>query len=111
MEITVLEALLAELEPYTPSQVMCKKALIDAGMMGFAADTTYTEDCKKTVTVAAVKVLKKFLVLSSEGLGKSSQSYNIEGLKKRIRELCNEAGLDADELLEIPSITDGSNLW
>lgn len=111
MEITVLEALLAELEPYTPSQTMCKKALIDAGMMGFAADTPYTNDCKKTVAAAAAKMLKNFLVLSSEGIGKSSQSYNIEGLKKRIRELCNEAGIDADELLEIPSITDGSNLW
>lgn len=111
MEITVLEALLAELEPYTPSQVMCKKALIDAGVMDLASDTPYTEDSKKAVTIAAITVLKKFLVLSSEGIGKSSQSYNIEGLKKRIRELCNEADIDADELLEIPSITDGSNLW
>lgn len=111
MEITVLEALLSELEPYTPSQTMCKKALIDAGLMGFAVDTAYTEDCKKTVATAAAKILKKFLVLSSESIGKSSQSYNIEGLKKRIKELCDEAGIDADELLEIPSITDGSNLW
>lgn len=111
MEVTVLEALLAELEPYTPSQVACKKALIDAGMAGVANDTPYTEDCKRIVAVAAVKVLKKFLVLSSESIGKSSQSYSVEDLKKRIRELCGEAGMDADEILEIPSITDGSNLW
>ena len=111
MEITILEALMAEIEPYTAAQVVCKKALIDAGLSDFANDTPYTPDCKKAVTVAAIKVLKKFLPLSSDSVGKSSQSYNLEGLKRRIRELCADAGLDADEILEIPTITDGSQLW
>lgn len=102
---------MAELEPYTAAQVVCKKALIDAGLADFTNDTPYTPDCKKTVAIAAIKVLKKFLVLSSDSVGKSSQSFNIEGLKRRIRELCAEAGLEADEILEIPSITDGSMYW
>ena len=46
MEITVLEALMAELEPYTAAQVVCKKALIDAGLSEVANDTPYTPDCK-----------------------------------------------------------------
>ncbi|GAY30761.1 hypothetical protein D1647_15630 [Alistipes sp. Z76] len=111
MEITVLEALMAELEPYTAAQVVCKKALIDAGLSEVANDTPYTSDCKKIVATAAIKVLKKFLVLSSESLGKSSQSYDTKELRKRIKELCADAGLDADEILEIPTITDGSMYW
>ncbi len=111
MEITILEALMAELEPYTAAQVVCKKALIDAGLDDFTNDTPYTPDCKKYVAKAAVNVLKKFLPLSSDSVGKSSQSFNIEGLKRRIKDLCAEAGLEADEILEIPTITDASNRW
>lgn len=109
MDITILEALMAEIEPYTAAQVVCKKALMDAGVAD--AETPYTEDCKKTVAKAAVNVLKKFLVLNSDSVGKSSQSFNVEGLKKRIKDLCNEAGIEADELLELSSITDGSMYW
>ena len=111
MEITVLEALMSELEPYTAAQVVCKKALIDAGLADFANDTPYTPDCKRVVTLAAINVLKKFLPLSSDSVGKSSQSYNIEGLKRRIKGMCAEVGIDADEILELPSITDGSKYW
>lgn len=111
MDITILEALMAEIEPYTAAQVVCKKALIDAGLIDFANDTPYTPDCKLIVAKAAIKVLKKMLVLSSDSQGKSSQSFNIEGLKKRIKDLCAENGLDADEILEISSITDGSMYW
>lgn len=111
MGITIIEALMAELEPYTAAVVVCKKALMDVGLDDVAEDTPYTNDCKRTVAIAAIKVLKKFLALSSESLGKSSQSYNIEGLKRRIKELCAENGLDESEYLEIPSVTDGSMLW
>lgn len=111
MEITILEALMAELEPYTAAQVVCKKALIDAGLTDFTNDTPYTPDCKKAVATAAIKVLKKFLVLSSDSVGKSSQSFDTKELRKRIKDLCAEAGLDADEILEIPTITDGSMYW
>lgn len=109
MDITILEALMAEIEPYTAAQVVCKKALMDAGCESI--DTTYSTDCKKTVAKAAINILKKMLVLSSDSQGKSSQSFNIEGLKKRIKALCADAGLDADEILEIPTITDGSMYW
>lgn len=109
MELTILEALMAEIEPYTAAHVVCKKALIDAGATDI--DAPYGEDCKRTVLIAAITILKKFLVLNSDSVGKSSQSFNIEGLKKRLKDLCKEADMDADDVLEIPSITDGSNLW
>ena len=110
MGITIIEALMAELEPYTAAHIVCVKALMDVGVEE-EADAPYTPDCKRAVATAAIKVLKKFLVLSSEGLGKSSQSYNVEGLKKRISELCKENGLDVSDYLEVPTISDGSNLW
>lgn len=102
---------MAEIEPYTAAQVVCKKALIDAGLMDFANDTEYNPDCKIYVAKAAINILKKMLVLSSDSQGKSSQSYNFEGLKRRIKELCADNGIEADEILEPPTITDGSNLW
>lgn len=107
--ITLLEALMAEIEPYTAASVVCAKALNDAGCEDVNAP--YTTDCKRAVTIAAVKVLKKFVVLSSESVGKTSQTYNVEQLKRRIRELCNEANLNADEFLGVPSISDGSMYW
>jgi len=109
MDITILEALMSETEPYTAAQVVCKKALMDVGVTD--AEAPYTNDCKKTVAKAAVKVLKKFLVLNSDSVGKSSQSFNVEELRERIKDLCNEAGIKADEILEISSITDGSMYW
>lgn len=109
MGLTILEALMVEIEPYTTPALVCKKALIDAGITD--TDSEYTEDCKKGVLIAAISLLKKFLVLSSDSVGKSSQSFNIEGLKKRLKGLLAEAGIEDDDVLEISSITDGSNLW
>lgn len=107
--ITLLEALMAEIEPYTAASVVCTKALNDAGCDDVNAP--YTTECKTAVTIAAVYVLKKFVVLSGESVGKSSQSYNVEQLKRRIRELCNDANLDADGFLGVPSVSDGSMYW
>lgn len=101
---------MAEIEPYTAAVVVCKKALLDAGCED-GVDATYSTDCKKTVAKAAINILKKMLVLSSDSQGKSSQSFNIEGLKKRIKDLCAENGFEADEVLELSSITDGSKFW
>ena len=50
-------------------------------------------------------------MLTSDSLGKSSQGYSVEKLEKRIKDLCDENGLDASEFVNLPSITDGSNMW
>jgi hypothetical protein len=108
--LTKYEALLGELEPYSPGNLSLKKALLDANVTD--TDNEYVAKIdRKPVALAAINVLKKMIVLSSDSLSKSSQGYNVSGLEKRIKELCNENGLDASEFLEIPSITDGSNLW
>lgn len=108
--LTKYDALLAELEPYTPSPNTMNKALVDANVTDLESDYNPETD-KKGVAVAAIKVLKKLVVLSSDSLGKSSQSYNVAELKRRIKDLCSENGLDASQFVNVPTITDGSNMW
>ncbi len=111
MEIlTKYDALIGELEPYTPSRLALTKALADANVTDL--DSEYNpETDKKGVAVAAIKVLKRMIVLTSDSLGKSSQGYSVEMLERRIKALCKENGLDASEFVDLSSITDGSHLW
>lgn len=108
--LTKYEALIAELEPYTPGQTAIKKALFDVGVADMDSEYTPQTD-KVAIAKAAICVLKKLIVLTSDSLGKSSQGYNVEMLRKRIKELCSQNGLDASDFVEIPSVTDGSNMW
>lgn len=110
MSLTKFNALLGEIEPYTPSGAALRKALADVGVEDPDAAYVASED-KRTIAKAAVAVLKKLIVLSSDGLGKSSQGYNVENLEKRIKALCAENGLDVADSLEVPTIIDGSRLW
>ena len=109
-DLTKYDALMCEVEPYTVSPLTARKALADAGVTG--TDEAYdTEADRKGVAKAAILVLSKLLVLSSDSLGKSSQGYNTSELEKRIKRLCNECGEDVSDYVEISSITDGSNRW
>ena len=108
--MTKYEALIAELEPYTTSKATIEKALADQFIEDPQSDYNAKEDFKP-IARAAVSILQKLIVLNSDSLGKSSQSYNIEALKKRIASLCSRCDLDASEFVEVSSITDGSNFW
>lgn len=110
MDLTKYDALIGELEPYAPSRLTITKALMDAGVGDLDAVYEPSTD-KRSIAIAAITVLKKLIVLNSDSLGKSSQSYNTEGLKNRILALCKENGLDADDFVEVSSITDGSQYW
>ena len=108
--LTKYEALIAELEPYTPAQATIKKALFDVDVED--VDSAYIPKTDKvTIAKAAVIILKQLVVLSSDSLGKSSQGYNVDMLRKRIKDLCSENGLEASDFVEVPSVTDGSNMW
>lgn len=111
MDLTKFDAMLGELEPYTPSKLTIKKALADAGVTDI--DSAYDPQTDKvTVAKAAIYVLKKLIVLTSDSLGKSSQGYNVEMLRKRIKELCSQNGLDASDFVDdIPTVSDGSYMW
>lgn len=101
-----LEALMAECEPFTISSRVATKALVDAGL---AAEEDYSN--KAGIAKAAVLALSRFLSLKSESEGAFSQSFDIDGLKYRIRSLCATAGLDASNYLTQVTVSDGSNRW
>lgn len=110
MALTKLDALMAEVEPYTPSGATLRKALTDVGVADETA--TYSADSdKRTIAKAAVAVLRKLVVLSSDSLGKSSQGYNVDNLKARIKALCKENDLEVSDFVDVPEVSDGSNLW
>lgn len=107
--LTIYDALLGELEPYSPSSLTIRKALSDNGVNG---DSVYDPgQYKRVVALSAIQILKKLKVLSSDSLGKSSQSYNVEAIDERIVDICCENGLEASEFVKAPSISDGSSLW
>ena len=60
---------------------------------------------------AAISVLKRLIVLSSDSLGKSSQGYNVDKLEKRIKLLAKENDLEVSDFVDVPTVEDGSNLW
>ena len=105
--LTKYNALVGELEPYTPSRLALQKALADVKISDW--DSEYNADTdQRTIAIAAIKVLKRMIVLTNDTLGKSSQGYSVEKLEKRIKDLCNENGLDVSDFVEVSSITEPS---
>ena len=107
--ISKYDALIGELEPYTSSPASLTKSLLDAGVQD--PEEEYTAEDKRTVAKAAISVLKRLIVLSSDSLGKSSQGYNVDKLEKRIKLLAQENDLEVSDFVEVPTVEDGSNLW
>lgn len=107
--ITKYDALIGELEPYTSSPASLTKSLLDAGVQD--PEEEYTAEDKRTVAKAAISVLRRLIVLSSDSLGKSSQGYNVDKLEKRIKLLAKENDLEVSDFVEVPTVEDGSNLW
>ena len=108
--LTIYNALVGELEPYAPSSLTIQKAMADVGITDSTGGYDVTND-KIKIAKAAILCLKKMMVLSSDSLGKASQSYNVDKLQDRIVDICNENGMDASDYVKVSSITDGSNLW
>lgn len=107
--ITKFDALIGELEPYTSSPASMTKSLLDAGVQD--PEEEYTAEDKRTVAKAAIAILKKLIVLSSDSLGKSSQGYNVDKLEKRIKLLAKENDLEVSGFVGVPTVEDGSILW
>lgn len=105
--MTNLEALIGEVEPYTASPFTYSKKLADKGIEENGA---YSIANKKTIALCAISILVAMMPLSSDSTGKSSQSYNREGLEKRIRAICAENGLDPTDFIEEPAVVIYHNL-
>lgn len=89
--MTNLQALKAEIEPYSASDEASVKRLIDAGL---SADAEYSAANKITLAKCAIAMLVSFLSLTKESLGPTSQSYDRKGLEERISAICSENGLE-----------------
>lgn len=106
---TIYDALIGELEPYTTSPATIQKSLFDAGIED--SDQEYKASDKRNVAKAAISVLKKLIVLSSDSQGKSSQGYQVDKLEKRIKDLAAENDIDVEDFVEAPTVENGSHLW
>jgi hypothetical protein len=104
--VTNLEAIKAEIEPFTISVGALEKSLIDAGLIGSAK---YSDE--KSVAKATLKCLAKLVVLAKETEGKFSQDYAGGALEKRIICICSKYGFDTSEFVTLSSVSDGSNRW
>ncbi|MDH6308120.1 hypothetical protein M2451_002639 [Dysgonomonas sp. PFB1-18] len=112
--MTNLEAIRVEVKPYEADALDCEKALSGAckrtGVKIGIADEFDADDNEKTIALAAVLVLYKYLTLSSEKEGEWAQGYH-NNLKERIKALCSINDLDVSEFVssDIITISDGSN--
>nr|DAP21720.1 MAG TPA: hypothetical protein [Caudoviricetes sp.] len=115
--MTNLEAIQVEVKPYDADELDCEKALLGAckrnGVEVAKITDDYDADNEKTIALAAVLVLYKYLTLSGEDEGEFSQSYN-DKLEQRIKVLCKANGIDASEFVSsssIITISDGSKFF
>ena len=105
--MTILEALYAEVDPYTPNRNTAIRALDKVGLT-YTADATSDDDT--LIATATVDILQKMLVLGSESEGGFSQSYT-DGVKARIRQICDQYGLDVTDYITFPSVDNRSYRW
>lgn len=112
--MTNLQAIQVECKPYEADALDCEKALAGACKRTGSTLTlvgTYNSSEDRTIALAAIKVLCKYLSLTSEKEGEWGNGYSREGLEERIKALCKENELDESEFLEgVVVIRDGSHL-
>lgn len=106
--MTNLEALLAEVDPFSPAQNTAIRAL---SKVGLTYTDEVTDDDEADIAAAAADVLSKMLVITSESEGGLSMGYNTAAVKLRIRQICDQYGLDASIYLITPVVQDRSNRW
>lgn len=101
--MTNLEAVYCEVKPYcsADNQLELEKALLVAGSkqsVELPATGEYSPSNERTIALAAVLVLVKYLSLASETESQWSQSYN-DKLKDRIKQLCKANDLPVEDFL------------
>jgi hypothetical protein len=105
--MTNLEALFGEIEPFTVSPITAEKIFIDYGI---DKDDEYDKRFSRKIAKCALEVLKRLTVLTSESSGKMSQGYDRKALENRIKDLCDELGEDASNILNTPEVIVYHNL-
>lgn len=106
--MTILEALLAECDPFTPSRNLAIRALTKQEL---AYTDTAASDDDTLIATAAVDILSRMLVVTSESEGGFSQSYDKAALRNRIQQLCAQYDIDPSAYTIGPAIYNASTRW
>ena len=108
--MTISEAIASEIQPFSTSDEAIEKMFIDAAdkyTVTASVDDAYSVSVKKPVAYAAMRILYKMRVLSSENVGGISQGYKDSLIDDMIKSIAKDAGLDADLVLN----SDSDDYW
>lgn len=110
--MTISEAIASEIQPFSTSDEAIEKMFIDAAdkySTSASVDNTYSVSVKQPVAYAAMRILYKMRVLSSENVGGMSQGYKNQNslIDDMIKSIAKDAGLDADLVLN----SDSDDYW
>lgn len=110
--MTNSEAIASEIQPFSTADEAIEKMFIDATdrfNITSSVDDEYSVEDKCAVAYAAMRILYKMKVLSSENIGGISQSYKDKNaiIDDMIRSIAKDSGLDADMVLD----SDSDDYW
>lgn len=110
--MTISEAIASEILPFSASDEALEKMFVDAAdrfSINASVEDGYTVAVKQPVAYAAMRILYKMRVLSSENVGGISQSYKEKQslIDDMINSIAKDAGLDADLVLN----SDSDDYW
>ena len=110
--MTISEAIASEIQPFSTSDEAIEKMFIDAAdkySTSASVDDTYSVSVKQPVAYAAMRILYKMRVLSSENVGGISQGYKDKNslIDDMIKSIAKDADLDADLVLN----EDSDDYW
>jgi hypothetical protein len=110
--MTISEAIASEIQPFSTSDETLEKMFIDAAerfSVSASVEDDYSISVKKPVAYAAMRILYKMRVLSSENVGGISQGYkdNKNLIDSMIKSIAKDAGLDAGLVID----NDSDDYW
>jgi hypothetical protein len=103
--MTIQEAIASEIQPFSTSDEALEKMFIDAAAkfgVEASVDDDYSVSLKKPVAYAAMRMLYKMRILSSENIGGISQSYKEKQtlIDSMVKSIAKDAGLEADLVID-----------
>lgn len=93
--MTILEAILEELNPFPIRRKLIEKKCIDANLN---KNDDYSTELRKEIIPIMIEVLTQYLSLSSVNEGGVSLGFTAEDVKTRIASLKKEIGEDSEGL-------------
>lgn len=110
--MTISEAIASEIQPFSTSDEALEKMFIDAAerfSVTASVEDDYSVAVKQPVAYAAMRILYKMRVLSSENIGGISQGYKDKNslIDDMIKSIAKDAGLDADLVID----NDSDDYW